>query len=164
MPTRRHVTALLCAAETPAWALQRPTAAVVLTIGGRVGEPNAGALAVFDMTMLERLPQHSFVTRTPWFTQPRKFSGPLLRDVLATAGCDGTTLRATALNDYEVELPFDDARQHDVLLARLLDDQPMSVRDMGPLFIIYPFDRDPALRNTIYYSRCAWQLTRLDVL
>lgn len=164
MPTRRHVTALLCAAATPAWALQRPTAAVVLTIGGRVGEPNAGALAVFDMTMLERLPQHSFVTRTPWFTQPRKFSGPLLRDVLTTAGCDGTTLRATALNDYEVELPFDDARQHDVLLARLLDDQPMSVRDMGPLFIIYPFDRDPALRNTIYYSRCAWQLTRLDVL
>ncbi len=164
MPTRRHVTALLCAAATPVWALQRPTAAVVLTIGGRVGEPNAGALAVFDMTMLERLAQHSFVTRTPWFTQPRKFSGPLLRDVLATAGCDGTTLRATALNDYEVELPFDDARQHDVLLARLLDDQPMSVRDKGPLFIIYPFDRDPALRNTIYYSRCAWQLTRLDVL
>ena len=28
----------------------------------------------------------SFTTRTPWFAQPRHFSGPLLRDVLAAAG------------------------------------------------------------------------------
>ena len=35
-------------------------------------------------------------------------------------------------------------------LARLLDDKPMPVRDKGPLFIIYPFDSKPELRNAVY--------------
>jgi hypothetical protein len=51
-----------------------------------------------------------------------------------------------------------------VLLARLLDDRPMAVRDKGPLFIIYPFDSEPALRNAVFYSRSAWQLKSLEVL
>ena len=67
------------------------------------------------MAMLERLPQHSFVTRTPWYATPRKFTGPLLRDVLAACGAQGSNLRATALNDYRVDLPFEDAQRFDVL-------------------------------------------------
>lgn len=167
MPTRRRFCALLLMAlplPPHAWALDPATGTVVLTITGRVRSPNAGANAVFDMAMLSKLPQHSFVTWTPWYPQPRKFSGPLLRDVLAAAGCEGSTVRATALNDYQVELPFDDARLHQVLVARLLDDKPMSVRDKGPLFLIYPFDSDPALRNAVYYSRAAWQLQSLEVI
>lgn len=167
MPTRRRFSAMLLAAlplHPMAWALNPATGTVVLTITGRVRSPNAGSKAEFDMAMLEQLPQYSFVTWTPWYVQPRKFGGPLLRDVLAAAGCEGTTLRATAINDYQVELPFDDARLHQVLVARLLDDKPMSVRDKGPLFLIYPFDSDPALRNAVYYSRAAWQLQRLKVI
>jgi hypothetical protein len=136
---------------------------VVLTLIGGVRMPNNGDRAQFDMAMLEQLPQHSFVTRTPWYSTPRKFTGPLLRDVLAAAGAQGTNLRAIALNDYRVDLPFDDTQRYDVLLARLLDDKPMPVRDKGPLFIIYPFDAHSELRNTVYYSRSAWQLKTIDV-
>jgi hypothetical protein len=114
--------------------------------------------------MLEQMPQSSFTTKTPWYAQPRKFTGPLLRDVLAAAGAHGTTLRALALNDYRVDIPFADAQLHDVVLARLLDDRPMPVRDKGPLFIIYPFDSKPELRNAVYYSRSAWQLKAVEVL
>jgi hypothetical protein len=128
-----------------------------------VRKPNQGEVANFDMAMLERLPQHSFVTRTPWYQMPRKFTGPLLRDVLAAAGAQGSNLRAIALNDYRVDLPFDDVQRHDVLLARLLDDKPLAVRDKGPLFIIYPFDSKVELRSTVYYSRSAWQLKTLEV-
>jgi hypothetical protein len=39
----------------------------------------------------------------------------------------------------------------------------MAVRDKGPLFIMYPFDRRPDLRNAVYYSRCVWQLKALDI-
>jgi hypothetical protein len=143
--------------------LQPPAGTVVLTISGRVGKPNAGDAAHFDMTMLEQLPQRSFTTSTPWYSEPRKFTGPLLRDVLAACGAQGSSLRAIALNDYQVDLPFDDVQRFDVLLARLLDDRPMSVRDKGPLFIIYPFDARPALRSTTYYGRSAWQLKRIEV-
>lgn len=163
--SRRRLLLWLAAAlpAGPALALEPPSGPVVLTIVGRVGQPNAGKAARFDMAMLERLPQRSFVTSTPWYGEAHKFTGPLLRDVLAACGASGSSLRATALNDYSVDLPFEDTQRHDVLLARLLDDKPMAVRDKGPLFIVYPFDSSAELRTTVYYSRSAWQLKTLEV-
>ena len=83
---RRFVCCLSALPFATAWALDAPSGPIVLTVSGRLRLPNVGARAHFDMDMLERLPQHSFVTRTPWYTMPRKFTGPLLRDVLAACG------------------------------------------------------------------------------
>ncbi|MBQ1766458.1 MAG: molybdopterin-dependent oxidoreductase [Aquincola sp.] len=117
----------------------------------------------FDMPALQALPQHQFRTSTPWYPQPVSFSGPLLRDVLASAGARGTTVRAVALNDYKVELPMSDIDRFDVIVALLLDGKPMPVRERGPLFIVYPFDTSVELRSEKYYSRSAWQLRRIEV-
>lgn len=154
--------AMLLAAPV-AWALDPPKGKVLLSITGQVSRVNTPGRADFDMAMLDALPQHSFSTSTPWFKVPRKFSGPLLRDVLAAAGAQGTTLRAVALNDYKVEIPADDAQRYKVLMATRLDDRPMPVREKGPLFIIYPYDDSADLRSERYYSRSAWQLRRLEV-
>lgn len=170
MLTRRHVLqagavlGLAAAAGTRAQTAEVPTADVVLTLSGRLRHHNAAQAFHFDMPMLERLPQASFSTRTPWYAQARRFTGPLLRDVLRVAGAQGRVLRARALNDYRVDIPFDDAQRFDLLLARLLDGTPMPVRDKGPLFAIYPFDAAPELRNATYYSRSAWQLRAIEVL
>jgi len=154
----------LGAVTPPAFALDRPKGKVVLTISGKIGIRNADTTAEFDMHMLAALPQHSFSTRTPWYSEAHKFTGPLLRDVLAAVDAQGKNLRATALNDYKSSLPISDALKFDLVLARLLDDKPMSVRDKGPLFIIYPFDSDDTLLGERYYTRSVWQLKRLDVL
>ena len=167
---RRSVLARLAAAPlaasfgSSAWALDKPTGAVVLTLRGRVSNSNEGGAAHFDMGMLERMAQRHITTRTPWFEGPRKFTGPLLRDVLQAAGAKGTTVRAIALNDYKVDIPFDDASKFDVVMARLLDDKPMPVRDKGPLFIIYPFDDRSELRVPQYFARCAWQLRTIEIV
>ena len=155
---------MLGAQIVDARALERPAGAIVLTVSGRVRKINDGRRAQFDMAMLEALPQQVVVTRTPWFSQIRRFTGPLLRDVLSAAGAQGTLLRLVALNDYQVDMPFDDAQRYDVIIARLLDDKPMAVRDKGPLFVVYPFDTRPELRSATYYSRSAWQLRTIDVL
>lgn len=156
--------ACLLAAAAAARALEQPTGAVVLTLRGRVRGGNGAGVADFDMAMLERMPQTSYSTRTPWYAQPRRFTGPLLRDVLAAADAHGSTLRMVALNDYRVDLPWQDAQQFDVIVARLLDDRPMAVRDKGPLFIMYPFDAQPELGRAIYFNRAAWQLRAIEVL
>ncbi len=143
--------------------LAAPTGKVVLTLTGKVSKTNNGARAEFDMAMLEALPQQSFTTNTPWYKEPRKFTGPLLRDVLAAAGASGKSLKAVALNDYKVALPAEDTDRYGVIVARLLDDKPMPVRDKGPLFIIYPFDTDATLRSERYYSRAAWQLKSIEI-
>ena len=115
------------------------------------------------MGLLERLPRHSFTTKTPWYSKPRKFTGVLLRDLLGAVGTAPARLNAVALNDYRVEIPLDDVARGDAMLAYLLDDEPMTVRQKGPLVIIYPFDDKPELRNAVHYSRAIWQLRSLDI-
>jgi hypothetical protein len=170
-PRRRGRRRLLALAAGAAWPfaakadpLPEPTGSIVLTIGGKVRRTNQDGRAAFDIAMLEALPQRSFSTKTPWYAQPRKFTGPLLRDVFSFVGGQGQTIRAVALNDYRIDIPFDDVMRFDVVLARLLDDLPMTVREKGPLFMIYPFDSTPILRNALYYSRSVWQLKAIDLL
>jgi hypothetical protein len=56
-----------------------------------------------------------------------------------------------------------DFSQHGVLLALKRDGNYLTVRDKGPLFIVYPYDSDPALKSPRYYGRSAWQVARLVV-
>ena len=147
----------------PAWALGKPVGPVVLTLRGKVSTVNEGGAAHFDMPMLERMAQRSITTRTPWYEGPRKFTGPLLRDVLQAAGAKGTTIRAVALDGYKVDIPFEDAMKFGVVMARLLDDKPMP-RDKAPLFIIYPFDDKAELRVPQYFARCPWQLRTIEIV
>ncbi len=147
----------------PSFALDAPSERPILTISGAIGVMNVGEVARFDMKMLEALPQHSFTTRTPWYDRPVKFTGPLLADVLAAVAAKGETIMATAINDYTITIPMGDVKAHKVIIARLLDGHLMAVRDKGPLFVIYPFDSDAALRTSVYYERSIWQLKSLEV-
>jgi hypothetical protein len=165
--------ALACGWSTAAFSFVPPSAGIVLTVSGRVRIGNAGVgsggpegqkEAHFDLPMLEALRQHSFITSTPWYPNPRRFTGPLLRDVLAAVGAQGESLRLMALNDYRIDMPVRDTQRYDVIIAHKLDDKPMAVRDKGPLFVIYPFDAHAELRNPVYFGRSAWQLRRIEVL
>jgi hypothetical protein len=154
---------VLSLATPAAFALEKPAGRVILTIEGTISQTNNGPQAQFDMKMLEKLPQHSFSTKTPWYPDAVTFTGPLLRDVLAAVGAKGTKITAVALNDYKTEIPFDDAAQHDVIVARLMNNRPMPVREKGPLFIVFPFDTKAELRTELYYNRAAWQLNVLRI-
>jgi hypothetical protein len=154
---------LLALGAAPAAALDPPSGKVVLTMTGKLATRNGPDGAVFDMSLLERLPRHTFTTKTPWYSKPRKFTGVLLRDLLDAVGSAPARLNATALNDYRVEIPLEDVARGNAMLAYLLDDEPMSVRQKGPLVIIYPFDDRPELRSAVHYSRAIWQLRAIDV-
>jgi hypothetical protein len=164
---RRHFSALLLVTglgvASAAMALKPPTERPVLTVSGKIGLKNAGDKARFDMKMMEALPQHSFTTRTPWYDKPVKFTGPLLADVLAAVKASGSTVSAVAINDYKISIPVTDTTRHKVIVARLLDDKPMPVREKGPLFVVYPFDDSSELRSSTYYERSIWQLKALEV-
>jgi hypothetical protein len=146
-----------------ALALEPAKGKVILTISGKVADKNTASAAVFDLAMIEKLPQQTFTTMTPWDKKPLKFTGPLLRDVLAAAKASGTTIKAVALNDYQTSIPLDDAQKFDVIVAYKMNDDVIPVKTKGPLFIVYPFDTKPELRSTTYYERSAWQLKSLTI-
>lgn len=158
--------ALLAAASlsvTSASALEKPAGDVILTVTGHVAHPNAGDSAQFDLAMLEALASRTGTMETPWTTGKITFSGPLLSAVLDAAGASGETLTVKALNDYAADVPMSDARDFETMLATRMDGQIMSVRDKGPLFMIYPFDAHPDLYNEKYFSRSVWQIKEIEV-
>jgi len=133
---------------------------VILTVDGDLAN---GAPVDFTRSELEALGMESEETSTPWFDDVVVFEGVRLARVLDQVGAQGSTLVATALNEYYAEIPLSDARDHEVLIALKANGAYMSVRDKGPLFVIYPFDRKPELQNELFYTKSVWQLRRLTV-
>lgn len=127
---------------------------VILTISNK----SAAAEVQLTEAMLAKMPQKSMTLTTPWYPTAQTFEGPLLRDVLKLADIKSGNITLKALNDYAISIPVSDALQYDVIVARLLNGKPMSVREKGPLFIVYPFHEHEELRKTDYYRRCSWQL------
>lgn len=146
-----------------AQALDAPKGPIVLTVKGKLSQPNVGNVAQFDLEMLEKLEGRSGKMKTPWTEGETTFSGPFLRAILSAAGAAGSNLQVKALNDYFAVVPLEDAEKLDTILATRQDGKIMSVRDKGPLFMIYPFDQDPALYNEKYFSRSVWQIKEIEV-
>ncbi len=141
-----------------------PTGKPILVITGDITVHNEGDKAVFDRAMLKSLGVTSFRTRTPWYDSPVQFQGVLMRRLFDVVGAKGKTVIVTALNDYTTEIPTSDFTRFDVLLAFKRNGAYMPVSDKGPLFIVYPYDTDPALQRQTYYSRSAWQVAEMQVI
>lgn len=143
--------------------LPAPTGEVVLRVSGQIARANDDRGALFDLASLLSLPAARLVTSTAWTEEPVSFSGVLLRDLLAAVAAKGRVLHATAINDYAVDIPVDDAASYDVLVAYRMNGRAMSVRDKGPLWIIYPVDQHPELAGPDTEAKMIWQLRELAV-
>lgn len=121
-------------------------------------------VAELSMSDLDAMDQTTYVTANAFLESPAKFSGPLLRDVLALYNLTvSDEITITALNDYSIQIPFSDALDHEVILATKLDDKVMSVRDKGPIWLMYPVSKKPEIDNTIYESRMIWQMISITL-
>ena len=58
----------------------------------------------------------------------------------------------------------EDAVTDGPIIAYSMDGAQMSVRDKGPLWVIYPFDSSPEYRTAVIFSRSIWQLDRIEVV
>jgi hypothetical protein len=140
-----------------------PASKPVLTISGHIGRTNVDDKLVLDRATLEAIGEDGFETNTPWYTGTVRFDGIPLARLMQAIDAKGTTLRALALNDYTTDIPMADFERFGVLRATKRNGQIMPVRDKGPFFIVYPFDRFPELQTHQYYSRSAWQVASLIV-
>jgi len=156
--------ALALAGAAVAQPLSTPAGPVILTVSGAVTQTNGDGVALFDLAMFEALPQRETRTSTPWYEGPQVFTGPQLSDLMAAVGAEGSALRIVAVNDYAATMPWADITASPVILAVRHNGETMSVRDKGPLFVIYPFDEQPELANEMFYSRSVWQVVAIEVL
>ncbi|EMV7411036.1 molybdopterin-dependent oxidoreductase [Enterobacter soli] len=150
---------------TQVWAgeLTKPTGKVLLTLSGKIENTNENGKAVFDIATLEKLGVVSFQTTSPWYNGRTTFTGISMQKLMDYVGAKGTVVKVTALNDYTTVIPLSDFKNYNVILAFKINGEYMRVRDKGPFFIVYPYDSLPELNNQIYYSRSAWQVSRMSI-
>lgn len=154
--------AMLCAGPVMAGDLAVPKGEVILAATGHISQTNAPSAANFDLEMLKAMEPVSITTSTIWTNGVHRFTGVSLKQLVDQLGMTGETLKMTAINDYMVEVPVSDAVEGGPILAYEMDGQVMSVRDKGPLWLIYPFDTEPHYKSEVYYSRSIWQLNRIE--
>lgn len=145
-------------------ALVAPDGPVILEVSGSIQHKNsADGKALFDSEMLAGFPQHHFSTSTTVTDGVKRFDGILVRDLLEHLGAEGKIARATALNDYVIDIPIKDFTKFDVLLAHTMDGERLSLRDKGPLWIVYPRDDHTELHDIRYDYRWVWQLRHIEI-
>jgi hypothetical protein len=155
---------LVClAASASAQSLPQPTGEVILTVAGKIERKNSPDGALFDRPMLEALGLQTLRTSSPWTDGVPEFQGVPARAVMAAVGAHGESVVAVALNDYQIEIPVQDFEDYPVLFALKMDGHDLTVRDRGPIWIVYPRDDYPELRNERVNARWVWQLSGLTV-
>ena len=137
---------------------------VLLTVTGLDPAQFPQGQVQLDLAMLQAMGATTFATSTIWTEGRHVYTGVLLTVFAADLKTGGARLKFHALNDYAIEMPVAEATAQGPILAYRMDDQPMSVRDKGPIWVIYPFDAGPQFRTDTIYSRSIWQLDRIDVL
>jgi hypothetical protein len=128
---------------------------LTVTIGGET--------KTYDRQALESLGLETIKTATIWTEGVQEFQGVPLYLLTDAIGAETGTLLATAINDYTVEIPLSDATEGGPILAMRMNGEIMSLRDKGPLWVIYPYDQNAAYRSEVTYSRSIWQLDRIEV-
>lgn len=147
--------------------LQEPKGPVILTVTGKIGRANGTdaanrPVARFDRAMLEAMAQREIMTETPWHEGAPRFAGPKASALIAAVQASGETARAIALNDFVVEIPTVEWRRDDFILAITQNGAPMSVREKGPIFVIYSYKGVPKEKVGLLYNKSIWQLTRVE--
>ena len=156
---------LLALMPLPALAeLAKPSGEVLLTMTGNISETNTDGAAQFDLGMLRNLPNEEFETTTIWTEGVQRFKGVPLDVLLDTVGADGSTLRSVAINAYQITIPTAADEIDGAIVAYEMNGNTMSIRDKGPLWIVYPYDADPRFKTEVIYSRSIWQLEMIEVM
>ncbi len=143
--------------------LPEPQGKVLLTISGLIGEANNGDRAEFDRDMLQDLGTVKVTTHTPWTEGEASFTGVPLAQLLDAVGARGSSVYAIAANDYKADIPTAVLKEAGAVLAMRMNGQDLTLRDKGPLWIVFPWSEQPELDRIEIYNYAVWQLLSMHV-
>lgn len=144
--------------------LGQPEGTVLLTVDGAIDFADSPEGLQLDLAMLDSLENVEFETTTVWTDGPQVFRGVPISVLLDAVGASSGTMTMTALNDYSVEWQVSEAYESGAVIATRRNGQTMSVRDKGPLWIVFPYDSDPKFRTEAVYAHSVWQLHKISIL
>lgn len=121
-------------------------------------------IAQLDRETLSTLPTTEFRTSTIWTAGPQTFTGVALSSLVDMLEIEAEALRAISVSDFAIDIPLDEIGPDAPIIAYLRDGAPMSRRDKGPLWLLYPYDSDKKYQSEVTYTRSVAQLDRIEIL
>ena len=126
-------------------------------------DTNNTKYVISDSQLLD-MPQTSITTTLPWLEEEATFQGVTLQTLFQHSKLAlPPSLTFVALNNYQVVIPRSDIETYSPIIAILKDGEPMSIRNKGPFWIIFPIATKPELNITDYHSKMIWQLKRIQM-
>ena len=121
------------------------------------------ATQTLDLDQLRALPSAEIRTTTIWTEGVQTFRGVWLSTLMDHLGITEGELVFSALNEYLVEIEMKDIVPGGPLVAYEWNGNPMSPRDKGPLWIVFPYDSDVKFQSETVYAQSIWQLDRIEI-
>ncbi|WP_434361401.1 hypothetical protein NF212_23680 [Parasalinivibrio latis] len=127
-----------------------------------IGGSETPALSMNGGNSAVSIPNSSITTHTPW-TDTTVFEGFSLKDLLSELSLSNADIVAVGLNGYTAVIPSYDIAKFDPIVAEKRNGKTMKVRDLGPYWIIYPFNKMEGTEATRAERRMVWQLKSLRI-
>lgn len=136
----------------------------ILVVSGVYSDQETTDEVTVSREFLKSLPTQQISTRTPWEEGVHTYTGFNPVDLIEKLNLSGNLLRISALNQYITEIPLGDFSNRDAIIAYEIDDRTISVRNKGPLMVVYNFDNKSHLRTETHYGRSIWQIKSIEVI
>lgn len=118
----------------------------------------------FTRADLEAMDQQEIQTSNDFVDGVATFRGPsafALIDQIGRAGSD--VVRMTAANDYFIDIDIMELADYGAILALEMNDKPLTIRDRGPIWLMYPIDQFEELQDSSINNRLIWQLETIEL-
>jgi hypothetical protein len=79
------------------------------------------------------------------------------------AANSASNVRITALDDYQVDIPFIEIKKWPILLATRMNGEYMSIENSGPTRIIFPYHAYPEIDSIKYDDLWVWNIERMEI-
>lgn len=134
-----------------------PTQAAELAIVGNNQGPQS-----LSLPDLQKIEASEIKTRTQWTEGEQHFVGVRGSRLAVALKASGKEIHAEAANGYRVIIPFEVFASDDLLVAYMRNGKPMELRDKGPFWVVFPFDKGGKYASHAYTSYAIWNLTKLE--
>ncbi|WP_339949133.1 molybdopterin-dependent oxidoreductase [uncultured Albimonas sp.] len=139
-----------------------PAAASSLDLAVRVNGQGAEQATSISLADLAAMPQTQVRAVTPWTEGVVVFEGVPFADLAARVGVSEGPVALTALNAYQITLDAAQVIASGGVLALKMDGKTMSVRDKGPIWLVFPSEARPELAATDNTHMWIWQVNAID--
>ena len=165
--TTGFLTAALAVLARPPMAATEDTednaSCVIMTITYDMPRDDQTGAITLTEHQIRDLPRLTFNTTTIWTSGVQKFTGVPLKALLDHYGLEGREIVLSAANDYRITIPMNEIRPDAPMIAYERNDKPMSLRDYGPLWLVYNYDGSASNRTQTVFSRSIWQLDHITI-